>query len=111
MDLGSTGIQLLTETPSHSMFARGNLIALVERTPSGYGSIGGTGVMTERGLAFLVWRGEQVFLAGKGFELPAPDHQVAAVRQFSEDLNAALGRASCNNAPTARTARTPPDEA
>jgi hypothetical protein len=41
-------------------------------------------------LAYLVWRGGQAFLAGKGFELPASDEQVAAVRKFSDDLKAAL---------------------
>jgi hypothetical protein len=90
VDLGSTAIQLLSETPTYSVFARDNLIALVERTPQGYGSIGGTGILTEQGLAYLVWRNGQAFLAGKGFELPASDDQVALVRRFSEDLKAAL---------------------
>ena len=91
MDLGATGIQLLSETPTHYLFARDNLVALVERTPRGYGSIGGTGILTERGLAYLVWREGQVLLAGKGFEQPADSDQVAAVRMFSADLKAALG--------------------
>ena len=90
MDLGSTGIQLLTETRSYSMFARDNLIALVERTAEGYGSIGSTGILTDRGLAYLIWRDGQPFLSGKGFEQPATEEQVAAVRRFSEDLKAAL---------------------
>ena len=90
MDLGSTGIQLLTETRGYAIFARDNLIALVERTAEGYGSIGGTGVLTERGLGYLIWRDGRAFLAGKGFESPAMDEQVAAVRRFSEDLKAAL---------------------
>ena len=72
------------------MFARDNLIALVERTAGGYGSIGSTGILTERGLAYLVWRDGQAFLAGKGFELPAAAEQVEAIRLFSEDLKAAL---------------------
>jgi hypothetical protein len=91
VDLASHGIQLLTETRSHYMFARDNLIALVERTSQGYGSISSTGVLTERGLAYLVWRDGRTFLAGKGFEDPAADDQVAAIRQFSEDLKALLG--------------------
>ena len=90
MRLESTGIQLLTETRSYAMFARDNLIALVERTADGYGSIGSTGVLTERGLAYLIWRDGQAFLAGKGFEQPATEEQVAAVRKFSGDLKAAL---------------------
>jgi hypothetical protein len=86
VDLGSTGIQLLAETATHYLFARDNLVALVERTPDGFGSIGSTGLMTERGLAYLVWREEQVFLAGKGFEQQATDEEVAAVERFSADL-------------------------
>jgi len=72
------------------MFARDNLVALVERTEAGYGSIGGTGIWTERGLAYLVWRDEEAYLAGKGFEQPATAEEVAAIRRFSEDLKAAL---------------------
>ena len=88
MELDSSGIQLVSETRSHGIFARDNLIALVERTPEGYGSIGSTGVLTERGLGYLVWRDGQAFLAGKGFAQPATEAQVAAVRRFSEDLKA-----------------------
>jgi hypothetical protein len=72
------------------MFARDNLIALVERTADGYGSIGSAGILTGQGLAYLVWRDGQAFLAGKGFEPPATDERVAAVQKFSEDLKAAL---------------------
>jgi len=90
LDLGSTGIQLLSESRAYAMFARDNLLALVERTAEGYGSIGSTGIFTERGLAYLVWRDGQAFLAGKGFEQPATDDEVAAVRRFSEDLKGAL---------------------
>jgi hypothetical protein len=46
--------------------------------------------MTERGLAYLVWRDGQAFLAGKGFEESATEEQVSAVRRFSEDLKGAL---------------------
>ncbi len=93
MDLTSRGIELLSETPSFAIFARANLIALVERAPSGYGSIGSTGMMTENGLAYLVWRNGRALLAGKGFELDARDDDVEAIRQFSEDLKSALANA------------------
>ncbi len=90
LDLGSTGIQLLSETAAYAIFSRDNLVALVERTAAGYGSIGSTGIFTERGLAYLIWRDARAWLAGKGFEEPASEEQVAAVRRFSEDLKAAL---------------------
>ena len=90
VNFGSTGIQLLSETGAYAMFARDNLIALVERTPAGYGSVGSTGMWTERGVAYLIWREGRAFLAGKGFEQPATDEQVSAVRRFSEDLKSVL---------------------
>jgi hypothetical protein len=90
VDLASAGIQLLSEARGYAMFARDNLIALVERTPAGYGSIGSTGMWTERGVCYLVWQDGKPFLAGKGFEEPATEEQVAAVQRFSEDLKAAL---------------------
>ena len=90
VELGSTGIQLLSETRSYSIFARDNLMALVERTAHGYGSIGSTGILTGSGLAYLVWREGQAFLQGRGFAQPATEEQVAAVHQFSEDLKSAL---------------------
>jgi hypothetical protein len=90
VDLGSTAIQLLSETRAYAIFARDNLIALVERTAEGYGSIGGTGILTERGLAYPIWRDGLALLAGKGFEQPATDEQMAAMRKFSQDLKAAL---------------------
>jgi len=94
VDLASSGIQLLSETRSYAIFARDNLVALVERTAEGYGSIGSTGMMTEQGLAYLVWRDGQAFLAGKGFEQPATEAQIASIRKFSEDLQSAKGRPS-----------------
>jgi hypothetical protein len=90
VDLGATGIHLLSEARGYCLFARDNLVALVARTPEGYGSIGSTGMWTERGIAYLIWREGRAYLAGKGFEQPASDEQVAAVQRFSEDLKAAL---------------------
>jgi hypothetical protein len=90
VELGSTGIQLLSETRGYAMFARDNLVALVERTAEGYGSIGSTGVFTSRGIAYLVWREGRAYLSGKGFEEIASEEQVAAVRRFSEELKQAL---------------------
>ena len=92
MEAGANGIELLAEARSHRLFGRGNLVALVTRTAEGCDNIGGTGVLLERGLAYLVWREGRAFLAGKGFEQPATEEQVAAMRAFSEDLMVALLR-------------------
>ena len=88
--LAAAGIHLLAETKTHYVFVRDNLVALVERREDGFGSIGSTGVMTENGLAYLVWRGEEAFLKSKNSEQPAGAEQVAAVRGFAAELKAAL---------------------
>jgi hypothetical protein len=86
------GIQLLVETQTHFVFAREDCIALVERREAfgSIGSIGSTGMMTPRGLAYLVWRDGQAWLASKGCSLAADEAQVAAIRRFSRDLASAL---------------------
>ena len=72
------------------MFVRDNLIALVERTAEGFGSIGSTGMLTDRGLVYLVFRDGRTLLAGKGFEQTATPEQISQIRRFSEDLKSAL---------------------
>ena len=48
-------------------------------------------MMTENGLAYLVWRGERPLLVAKESELPAEAEQVERIRKFSGDLKSALG--------------------
>ena len=88
--LANLNIQLLSEAKGHSLFGRGNLVALVERNQGGFGSIGSTGVMTENGLAYLVWRGGRALLVGRSGEVAAAPSQVQEIRQFSDDLKSAL---------------------
>jgi hypothetical protein len=88
--LASLNIHIVAEAAKHFVFARENCVALVERTESGFGSIGSTGIMTEAGLAYLVWRDRLPLLAGKAGERSADTAQVEAIRRFSEDLKSAL---------------------
>ncbi len=83
-------IQLLAEAARHYLFGRDACIALVERTNAGFGSIGSTGMMTDNGLAYLVWREKRAFLVGKGRETPAGPAELEAIERFSQDLKAAL---------------------
>ena len=85
--LAAVGIQLVAETASHYLFSRDNCIALVERAG---GSLGSTGMMTEQGLAYLIWRGGEAFLKSKTGETAATEEQVSTIRRFSQDLEAAL---------------------
>ena len=79
------GIRLMVEGPVVSIYVRENCIGVV----SG-GSQGSTGLLTEQGIAYRVWRDGQPLLSSKGLERPATAEQVEAIRKFSEDLNSAL---------------------
>ncbi len=90
--LAAAAIQLLpaTEITSHYVFERGGFIALVERTETGFGAVGGAGFLTGRGMAVLVWRAGMPYFVGRGYEQLASAEQVEKLRAFSADLNAAL---------------------
>jgi hypothetical protein len=89
--LDDLNIRLMVEGPAVSIYVRDNCIAAVGGTsPDNQGS---TGMMTEQGLAYLVWRDGQPYLAGKGGETPATLEQVETIRRFSDDLNSALNSA------------------
>ena len=82
----------MVEGPAVSIYARGDCMAAVGG-PRGDAGInqGSTGMMTDQGLAYLVWRDGRPHLAAKGGETPATPEQVETIRRFSEDLNTALG--------------------
>jgi len=82
--LDDLNIRLMVEGPTVSIYARDNCMAAVG------GTQGSTGMMTEQGLAYLVWRDGQPYLASKGGETPATLQQVETIRKFSEDLKTAL---------------------
>ena len=74
----------MAESPAGSLYVRDQCMAVVS------GTQGSTGLLTEQGLAYLVWREGQPMLAAKSVETPATAEQVEAIRTFSEDLKAAL---------------------
>ncbi len=75
---------------THFAFHRDGFVALVERTPEGFGAIGSSGLLTEQGFAALVWRGDVAFFVRKGFEQAASAEEVERLRAFSSELEAAL---------------------
>ena len=87
----------MVEGPAVSVYVRGDCIAAVGPTQGGGVATnqGSTGMMTDQGLAYLVWRDGQPYLAAKGGETPATPEQVETIRRFSQDLSNAL-----NTAPT-----------
>jgi hypothetical protein len=93
--LAAANIQIVpAEIASHFILERDGFVAYVERraetAESPFGNVGAAGLMTERGLAPLVWRGHQAFFVGKGFEQAASSEQVDKVRAFASDLENAL---------------------
>ena len=89
--VAAAGIQVLPAgRASHLVFERNGFICLVERSGDGFGHIGAPGLMTGKGFAALVWRGNDGWFVGKGFEQPAVAAQVDEIRAFAADLPAAL---------------------
>lgn len=91
--LVAAGIELIpaTEVTTHFIFQRDGFVALVERRGDGFGGVGASGLLTEKGgLAPLVWRGDQAFFVGRAFEQQASDAEIAKLRAFSRDLSGAI---------------------
>lgn len=91
--LVAAGIELIpsVEVTTHFIFQRDGFVALVERRGDGFGGVGSSGLLTEQGgLAPLVWRGEQAYFVGRGFEQQASSDDVARLRAFAADLAAAI---------------------
>jgi hypothetical protein len=87
----ATGIQIIpADITSHFILERDGFVAFVERREQAFGNIGTAGLMTERGFAALIWRGDQAFFVGKGFEQSASPEQVEKIRAFASDLANAL---------------------
>jgi hypothetical protein len=90
--LAAAGIQLLplTELPSHYVLMRDGFAALVERRETGFGAAGAAGLLTEEGLAPLVWRSGKPWFINKTIEREATVAEVQALRRFADSLEAAL---------------------
>jgi hypothetical protein len=70
----------------YTMFTRGNCAAVGHEQ-----SIGSSGLMTESGFAYLVWREERAYLVSHGgAEQTATTEQIESIRRFSADLKSAL---------------------
>jgi len=89
--LAAAGIQIIpAEIASHFILERDGFVAFVERREESFGNIGAPGLMTEKGFAALIWRGDQAFFVARGFEQQASSEQVEKIRAFASDLNKAL---------------------
>jgi hypothetical protein len=89
--LAAAGIQIVpSESDTHFVLERDGCVAFVERRQDGFGNIGASMLLAERGFAALIWRDGQPFFVGKGFEQPADAQQVQTIRAFTSDLENAL---------------------
>ena len=87
-------IQMAAQAKDYCLFARGNCLALAQAAGGSFTSIGASGMMTENGIAYLVWReGLPVLAAHGGHEQPATPAELDTIRRFSEDLKLTLSLA------------------
>jgi hypothetical protein len=85
-------IQWFASEKGYTFFTRENCAAIGHEQAGGY-SIGSSGMMTESGFAYLIWRDDRPFFAAHGSsETSADPDQVEAVKRFSADLKQALAR-------------------
>ena len=85
------GIEIAAQAKEYVMLVRGTCVALARMDAAGSVSIGSSGLMTENGLSYLVWRdGKAILSIHGGSETDALQEQVEAIRKFSDDLKTAL---------------------
>ena len=90
--LAAAGIELLpaVELTTYYVFSRDGFVALVDRTPQGFGGVGSPGILTGNGFAALIHRGDRSYFVARNFEQEAQPEQVELLRRFSTDLKTAL---------------------
>jgi len=88
--LAASEIQLAAQAKDYSMFVRGSCMALVHSAGDRFISIGSSGILTENGLAYLVWIDGRAMLSSHGNQVAADEVQVEEIRGFSLMLKAAL---------------------
>jgi hypothetical protein len=89
--LEACGILMAAQARDYCMFVRGNCAALAQGAEDGITSIGSSGIMTEIGLAYLVWHDGKAMLSSHGNQVEATAEQVEIIRRFSEDLKKIFG--------------------
>jgi hypothetical protein len=90
--LTEAGIQMIPadQVSTHFLFERNGFVALVERRAGDFGNVGSAGLLTESGVAFLIHRGNEAFFVCKGYDQPAEQLQIDALRRFQSELETAL---------------------
>ncbi len=81
----------VAELERHFVLGRDGFAALVERRGDNFGKAGAPGLLTEQGLAQLIWRGGLAYFVTRNWERPASLEEVQALRRFADDLKNSLG--------------------
>jgi hypothetical protein len=91
--LKSLDIWVMADGMYFCVFVRDGCVAMVPRSDDmqGFADIGSSGLSTDDGLLYLVWRDEVPMLVGHTVERRAEADQVEKILRFSADLKAALG--------------------
>jgi hypothetical protein len=74
----------------HLVLERDGFVILVERRDGGFGNVGSAGLLSDHGFAALVQRNDGFRFVARGFDQPATDEQIAALRLFENDVRNAL---------------------
>ena len=91
--LATASINLIPiDITGHYVFERDGSMALVQRKRDGsFGHVGSAGLLTEAGLAPLVWRGaEAAFVSRSAGDITASPEQIEVLRKFQSDLQRAI---------------------
>jgi hypothetical protein len=89
--LAAAGIQIIpADITSHFILERDGFVVFVERRGEEFGNVGAPGLMTERGFAAMIWRGDAAYFVAKGFEQAATDEQAAKIHAFGDAVRDAL---------------------
>lgn len=89
--LAASEINLLPiDLDRHYMFERDGFVALVEKRGDGFGAVGAAGLLTQSGLAPLVWRGDSPVFITRTSALDATQEQISSLRAFQSDLENAI---------------------
>ena len=91
--LQSLDILIMADGMYFCVFVRDGCIAMVPRSEDGaaFTQIGSSGLATDDGLLYLVWRDNVPMLVGHTVERRAEPEQVEQILRFSTDLKSALG--------------------
>lgn len=71
---------------NYYVFARERFVALVRKTGEGFGPVGSAGLLTEQGMAVVIWKHGKPYFVAKNWQSEATEEEIARLRKFANDL-------------------------